>query len=123
MAGFAIFAGFLMLLSGLFQFFQGIAAVMRDQVFIIGPNYTYQFDLTTWGWTHIIIGIILALAGLAIFSGKLWGRILGIILASLSAIANFFFIPYYPFWSIIIITLDIVIIWALARYTPEDARR
>ncbi len=121
MAGFAIFAGFLMILSGTFQIIQGLAAVFNDELFVVGPSYIYQFDLTTWGWVHVIVGAIIALAGLAIFSGRAWGRIIGIIIALLSAIANFFYIPYYPIWSIIIITLDVIIIWALAGYTPEEA--
>lgn len=121
MAGFALFAGFLMILSGTFQIIQGLAAVFNDEFFIVGPNYIYQFDLTTWGWIHVFVGIIIALAGLAIFSGQLWARIVGIIIALVSAIANFFYIPYYPIWAIIIITLDIVIIWALAGYNPEKA--
>lgn len=121
MAGFAIFAGFLMILSGIFQIIQGLAAVFNGDLFVVSPNYIYAIDLTTWGWIHVIVGIIIALAGLAIFSGKAWGRTIGIILAGLSAIANFFYIPYYPIWSIIILTIDIVIIWALAGYNPEKA--
>lgn len=121
MAGFAIFAGFLMILSGTFQIIQGLAAAFNGDFYVVAPNYIYSFDVTTWGWIHVIIGIIIALAGVAIFSGSAWGRTIGIILALISATANFFYIPYYPIWSIIIITLDIVIIWALAGYSPEEA--
>lgn len=110
MVGFALFAGFLMILGGIFQLIEGIAALFNGSFFAV------------WGWTHLIIGIIIVIAGVAIFSGRVWGRIVGIIFALLSAITNFFYIPFYPIWSIIIITLDVIIIWALASYTPEKAR-
>ena len=121
MAGFALFAAFLMILSGVFQLIEGLAAIFNGSFYVVTPNYIYQFNVTTWGWIHTILGLIIALAGFAIFSGRVWGRTIGIILAILSAIANFFYIPYYPVWAIIIITLDIVIIWALAGYSPEEA--
>ena len=68
------------------------------------------------GWIVLIAGIIVLLAGFAVMTGALWARIVGITLASLSALANFFFIPFYPFWSLMIITLDIFVIWALAAH-------
>lgn len=121
MAGLALFAGFLMILSGTFQIIEGLAAVFNGSFYVVGQNYAFQINTTTWGWIHIFTGIIVALAGLAIFSGQVWGRVIGIIIAIISALANFFFIPYYPIWAIMIITLDIFIIWALAGFTPEEA--
>lgn len=121
MVGLALFAGFLMVLSGTFQFIEGLAAIFNGSFYIAGENYAFQVDITTWGWIHMLWGIIIALAGMAVFSGQAWGRIIGIIIALVSAIANFFFIPYYPIWAIMIITLDIFIIWALAGYNPERA--
>ncbi len=81
--------------------------------------------MTTWGWIHLIVGAIVLLAGFYVMRGALWARIVGITLASLSALANFFFIPFYPFWALSIITLDIFVIWALAAHgralAQEDA--
>ena len=119
--GFAIFAGSMMLLAGFFQFFEGLAAVFNGDFFVIGQNYTYSLDISTWGWVHMILGAVLAFAGTAIFSGRAWGRVIGITLAILSAIANFFFIPYSPFWSLTIIGVNIAIIAALAAYGPKEA--
>ena len=65
---------------------------------------------------EVIVGVLVALAGWAVFSGRTWGRVVGIILATLSAIANFLFIPYYPFWALLLITLDIFVIWAIAAH-------
>jgi hypothetical protein len=119
--GFAVFAGSIMVMIGFFQTFAGLAAIIEDEFFVIRPNYVYDLDVTAWGWVHLILGIILVLAGLAIFSGAAWARAVGIALALLSAIANFFFIPYYPVWAVLIIALDVAVIWALASYGRDAA--
>ncbi|MFI2228472.1 DUF7144 family membrane protein [Nocardia testacea] len=118
-SGTSIAAAALLLVSGFITLFQGISAAANDDVFVAGPNYIYELDLTGWGWIHIIFGILLILAGLALMTGALWARIVAIGLVSLSIIANFLWIPWYPLWSILIIALDIVIIWAIATWRPE----
>lgn len=118
--GFTAFAGVLMVISGLFQFIEGLAAVLSHDYFVVGSKYAFHLDATTWGWINLTIGAIVALAGFSIFAGSSWGRVIGIILAIISAIGNFFFIPYAPIWSILIITLDIFVIFALSDYTHSD---
>jgi hypothetical protein len=119
--GFTAFAGAIMLLVGIFQAFAGLAAILNDEFFVRRPNYTYDIDISGWGWIHLIIGLIVAAAGFAVFSGATWARAVGITIALLSAIANFFFIPIYPVWAVLIIALDIIVIWALASYTEDAA--
>ena len=119
--GFAAFAGAIMLIVGIFQGLAGLAAIIDDDFFVVGSNYAFKVDTTTWGWIHMIFGIILIFAGLAIYRGAVWARTIGVILAILSAIANFFFIPYYPVWAVLIIALDIAIIWALVVYGRDAA--
>ena len=119
--GFAAFAGAIMLLVGIFQGLAGLAAIFEDEFFVVGPNYVYDVDVTTWGWIHLILGAIIAFAGVSIYTGAVWARSIGVFLAVLSAVANFFFIPYYPIWAVLIIALNIVIIWALVVYGPEEA--
>jgi hypothetical protein len=119
--GFTAFAGAIMLMVGIFQAFAGLAAILNDEFFVRRPNYTYDIDITGWGWIHLIIGLSLAAAGFAVFSGATWARAVGITLALLSAIANFFFIPVYPVWAILIIALDVIVIWALATYSEDAA--
>jgi hypothetical protein len=119
--GFAAFAGAIMLMVGIFQAFAGIAAIFNDEFFVVGKNYTFDLDVTAWGWIHLIIGVIVALAGIAVYGGATWARAVGIVLAILSAVANFFFIPYYPVWSVLIIALDIAVIWALTVYDRDAA--
>jgi len=119
--GFAVFAGVMLSLVGIFHVFTGLAAIIEDEFFVVGANYAYEFDATAWGWIHLIYGVILIAAGYGIFSGAAWARVVGITLASLSAVANFFFIPYQPVWAILIIALDVLVIAALAAYGPEEA--
>jgi hypothetical protein len=119
--GFAAFAGAVMLMVGIFQAFAGLAAIFNDEFFVVGPNYTYDLDVTAWGWIHLIIGVVVAFAGISVYSGQAWARTVGVVLAILSAVANFFFIPYYPVWSVLIIALCIAVIWALTVYGPEQA--
>ena len=113
------FAGTMMLLIGVVQFVAGLAAIINDQFFVLGAHYAYSVDVTAWGWIHLILGIVVALAGWSLFTAQTWARIAGIVLASLSAIANFFFIPYYPFWAIVIIALDVFVIWSLTKHVDE----
>ncbi|WP_063035970.1 DUF7144 family membrane protein [Nocardia grenadensis] len=119
--GTSIAAAALLLVAGFITLFQGISAAANDDVFVAGPNYVYELDLTSWGWIHIVFGILLILAGLALLTGALWARIVAIGLAALSIIVNFLWIPWYPLWSILIIAIDIVIIWAIATWRPERA--
>jgi hypothetical protein len=111
-----------MLMVGIFHAFAGIAAIFENEFFVTGRNYAYEIDVTAWGWIHLIIGVIVAFAGISVYSGATWARVIGIVLAILSGVANFFFIPYYPVWAVLIIALDIAVIWALANYGPEQAR-
>jgi hypothetical protein len=113
--GGAIFAGVMMIVIGIFQTIAGLSAIFDDKFYVVTQNYTFDLDTTAWGWIHLILGIIVALSGFALLAGRAWAAIVAIILAVISAIANFFFIPYYPFWSLLIIGLDIWVIWALTR--------
>lgn len=117
--GFAMFAGVLMIVGGVWGVLAGLAAILNDEVYVTTPQYVYSFDLTSWGWIHLILGALVAVAGVSVLQGTTWARAVGIGLASLSLLANFAFIPYYPVWSILIIALDTVVIWALATYRRE----
>jgi hypothetical protein len=117
----ALFAGTLMVMIGIFSILQGLAALIDDDFFTVLEEYAYDIDATAWGWIHLIAGVIVMLAGFYIFTGALWARIIGIAIALLSAIINFFWIPYYPFWAILIIAIDVVVIWGLAVYGRETS--
>jgi hypothetical protein len=112
-AGLTIFAAVMLTISGLWDFFAGLAAVIRGSYFVVGPHYVYQWTSTSWGWLHLILGAFVFAAGLALFTDQLWARIVGIAFASISAVLNFLYIPYQPVWSFVVIALNIAVIWAL----------
>lgn len=111
-----IFASVIMIITGCFHVIAGLTAVIKDKFYVTTPNYILTFDVTGWGWIHFAIGALLVLAGIFVLRGSLLARLVGIAVASISAIANFLFIPYYPFWSILMIALDVFVIWSLATY-------
>ncbi|MEU2598412.1 hypothetical protein ABZ678_10530 [Streptomyces hirsutus] len=116
-------AAVLMTFGGIMAIFQGIAAIAKDDVFVTTPNFTYAFSLTGWGWIHLIVGALILAAGLALFTGAAWARATGVVLAGLSMIANFVWLPYAPVWSIVLIVIDGFIIWALCSPRRETAPR
>lgn len=114
--GLVLFAAVFMIVGGIFHAIQGLAAVIDDQFFVVVNNYAYDLDVSTWGWIHLFGGIIVALAGFALFSGAVWARILAVLLVMGSAVVNFMYIPYFPLWSIVLLVIDGAIIWALLTY-------
>ena len=119
--GFILFAGIMMVMSGFFQAFSGLVALFQNEFYVATRNYLFQFDATSWGWIQLLVGLVVALAGFAVMAGRTWGRVVGITLAVLSALANFAFIPYYPFWALTVIALDIFVIWALTAHGRDVA--
>jgi len=115
-AGWAMFAGIMLVISGVFDVIQGIVALANDEFFVIGVDYVFKFDVTSWGWIHIIGGIVLVASGAGIFSGNVMARTVGVIVAGLSIIWNFAWLPYYPIWSIIAIAVGVTVIWALTAH-------
>ena len=115
-----IMAASLMILLGFWGIIVGIAAIGSDEIFVTTLDYTYEIDLTAWGWIHLILGVISVLAGFALFSGATWARAIGIILAVLVAINYFLFLPLYPLWSIIVIALSVFVIWSLATTSRRE---
>lgn len=112
-AGLTVFAAVMMMMIGAFQAIQGIIALANDTFYVVGQEYVFQFDVTTWGWIHLILGVVVAVAGYFVLQAKVWARTVGVIVAVISALFNFAWLPYYPVWSILIIALNVVVIWAL----------
>ena len=119
--GLSLFAGVMMIITGLFNAMEGIVALARNEIYAVTPRYIFTFDLTTWGWIQIILGILVLAAGVGVITGQLWGRVVGITIAALTMLANFAFIPYYPIWSLTIIALNVFVIWALCVYDRDAA--
>lgn len=117
--GWIYFGGLMMMLLGSVHIIAGLVALFNDEVILVGQKNVWLLDITAWGWVHLIAGIIVLMAGLAVMSGKMWGRVVGIVLGVLAAIANFAFIPVYPLWSIPMFTLCVIIVFALVAHGAE----
>lgn len=115
----AMFAGVLLIVSSVFDMLQGASAIANDDLFAAGTDYLYKLDMTAWGTVHLILGAVGFVVGIAIVRGAAWGQIMGIVIAGLSMLTNFAFIPIYPWWSITIILFDLLIIWALTTQLKE----
>ncbi|ARF58854.1 DUF7144 family membrane protein [Streptomyces gilvosporeus] len=113
--GWTVFAAVLMIFGGIMAIFEGVSAIAKDTVFVTTAHYVFQFNLTGWGVIHLVLGIVVALAGAALFTGAAWARIVGIVLAGLSMLANFIWLPHFPVWAIVVIAIDAFIIWALCH--------
>lgn len=121
-AGWITFAGIAMIMIGIFHAIAGLAEIVDDDAFVLGQEYVFKFNAQTWGWIHLIGGIVVLFAGFGVFRGAVWARTVGVIVALLSAIANFAWLPYVPFWSILMIFIDISIIWALTAHGRDMER-
>lgn len=119
--GWVGFAAFMMMLVGFMGIFEGLTAILKDNFYLVTNNYLINVDVTTWGWVHLILSLIIVLAAFAVLSGKVWGRAIGVLLALISAVVNMAWIPYYPWWSILIVTVNVVVIYALVVHGDELA--
>lgn len=118
-AGGSVFAGVLLLVDGLINIFKGIAGIAQDDVYARLGQYVFKFDVTSWGWILLILGVVLLATGWGILSEAPWARGLGVGLASLSLVLNFMWLPYVPVWAIVSIAIDVFIIWALCTDRPS----
>jgi hypothetical protein len=110
-----VLAGSLLIVLGVFQALQGLVALLDDTLFLVLPEYTFAFDLTTWGWVHLVVGALVAVTGISLLSRSMVAGGVAIGLAAVSAVANFLFIPVYPLWSMLVVALAVFVIWAIAR--------
>ncbi len=119
--GWAGFAGIMLIVIGVMDFIQGLVAVVNDEFYVIGQEWVFEFDITAWGWIHMVLGVILIASGGGIFSGNVAARTVGVIVAALAAIVNFAWLPYFPVWSIIVIAICVTVIWALTAHGRDIA--
>lgn len=123
-AGGTTFAASVLLFTGsLLAILQGISALADDDLFVVGPNYTYEFDITVWGWIHLIAGFVGIAIAFGMMTGALWARAAAVVIAAISIILNFLWLPYYPLWSILVIAVDLIVIWAVTTWKTEPTGR
>lgn len=118
--GMVVFAGSLLLLTGGFQIIQGLIALLRDDYWVVtSDGLLLPMDYTAWGWTHLIIGVIAVATAIGVLAGQMWARVVGIVIAAISILANVAFLSAYPIWSAIVIAVDVLVIYALAVHGRE----
>jgi hypothetical protein len=118
--GWIAFAGVLMIILGALHALQGLVAIFKDEYFLVSSSgLAIKLDFTVWGWIALIVGLVVLVAGVCVMAGQLWARVVGVVVASLSLLANFAFLAAYPLWSLVMIALDIVIIMALTVHGSE----
>ncbi|MFD5141749.1 hypothetical protein [Streptomyces sp. NPDC058401] len=108
-----VFAGVLMLVEGVLGILKGIVGIANDDVYASVGDYTFKFDVTAWGWIHLILGIVLVVVGAGILKGAAWAKVTGVVIVALDIILNFLWLPYTPLWGLISIAIGVFIIWAL----------
>jgi hypothetical protein len=118
--GWVMFGGAMMVLLGAFHAIAGVTALTHSAYYVAKPtDLVVHVSYTTWGWVHLAVGLVAVATGMGLFRGQLWARVLGVLVAAVSALLNFVFIPAYPIWSVLMVTFDIVVIYAIAAHGAE----
>jgi hypothetical protein len=110
-----------MWILGFFHAMAGFVGIVEDEILVATPEYVFQLDVTTWGWIHLILGIVVLLAGFSVFNGSVWARTVGVIIAVISTLVNFAWLPYYPIWGLLMIAANVFVIWALTVHGRDAA--
>lgn len=119
--GVTVFAAVMAMMAGVLQSLNGLVAIFNDEFYVATREYIFKFDVTTWGWIHLLLGIVLIAAGAALFGGATWARAAIVVAAVLVAIANFMSLPWYPIWGIIMIAASVLVIWAVTAHGKDIA--
>lgn len=117
--GWIVFAGTMMIIGGSLSMIYGFIAAVNDEWVVFTNRGNVYLDLSAWGWVHMLVGLLVFLCGIGLFSGNLFARTVGVIIAGISLIANFLIIPTYPLWAITIIVIDALVIYALTAHGHE----
>ena len=119
-AGWVVFGGVMLILVGIFQLMQGLVALADDGFYLVrSDGLLVNVDYTTWGWVHVVIGVVAGLTGVGLMAGNVVARMVGVVIAALSALVNLAFISAYPIWSTIVIALDVIVIYAIIVHGRE----
>lgn len=114
--GLTAFAGLMMLMLGGWWVIAGLVAIVNSDFYVVTQDWIFQFSTTSWGWIHLILGVLVLFAGIGLFSGAVWARTVGVILAVISGLVAFAWLPWYPVWAILFVTLSVFTVWALTAH-------
>ncbi|GHB48325.1 hypothetical protein GCM10010377_44020 [Streptomyces viridiviolaceus] len=118
--GLTAFAAVMLFLVGVLDLCRGITAIAEDDIFVTTRNYVFAFDLTSWGWIHLVLGVVAVIVSIGLLQTATWARVAGVVIAGLVIIANFLSLPYYPVWSVVMIAISGFIIWALCTVERDN---
>lgn len=113
------FASIVLAIVGVFHIIAGFVALFQNDVYAVTNNAVWMFDYSQWGWIHIIGGVLAFLAAGSLAQGHMYGRIVAVLVATGSVIANMLFVPVYPIWSIMMVTIGVLVIWAVTVHGKE----
>jgi len=114
-------AAILLIVGGICHTMEGFVGIATHEFYVVGQKWIFQFEVTTWGWIHVVVGALAVIAGIGLFFGAIWARTLAIVIAAISIVANFLWLPYYPVWAVLIIAFDTFVIWALTAHGGDVA--
>ena len=117
--GWIVFAGIMLIIGGTLNAIYGLVAILNDEWVVWGNRGVVYLDVTGWGWIHLALGIVVVLAGAGVMTGSSIARAIGVFIAALSMFANFLALPLYPLWSITVLTINVLVIWALIAHGSE----
>ncbi len=117
--GWIVFAGTMMIISGSLNAMYGFIAALNDDWVGWQSRANAYLNISSWGWVHVVVGLVVIACGFGVMTGNILARTVGVILAGVSMFTNFFFIPVYPLWSLTIVTIDALVIWALTAHGRE----
>lgn len=114
--GWTAFAGIMMAVQGVWWLIAGFIAVVNDEFYVVGQEYVFQFDVTTWGWIHMLVGVVVFAAAMGLFTGAVWARTVGVIMAAIAMLVAFAWLPWYPIFALLFIAVSVSVIWALTAH-------
>jgi len=117
--GTTVAAAVILIIGGICHAMQGFVGIATNEFYVATQRWIFQFDVTTWGWIHVLVGVIAVVAGVGLFSGAVWARTIAVLIAAVSILVNFAWLPYYPVWAILIIAFDMFVIWALTAHSRD----
>jgi hypothetical protein len=120
--GWTAFAGILMIMMGFWWIISGFVALFDSEFYVVTQRWILQFDISVWGWIHLILGIVILASGCGVFIGAVWARTVGVILSALAGLLAFAWLPYYPIWAILFIAISVAVIWALTVHGRDMAK-
>lgn len=120
--GWTAFAGIMMVVQGMWWIIAGLVAIFEDTFFVVTQDWIFKFDVTTWGWIHLLLGLVVLFAGYGLFVAATWARVVGVVVAAIAGVVAFSWMPYYPVWGAVFIAVSIAVIWAITVHGEDIAK-